>query len=1150
MSEAPTLTPSPDGDIRLNERDAEIHRALAREDEGLAGLFTFFLRAIEEIERPGGIHMLGHAGRELSRGVLGYLAGESSLLIEKAEPNIKQDEKNRHLIARALRLPLNHPSVTSWFKAHNALVSVVHYSTGRARPSSRQKALAAANALRSLLWSRTGPFFGFRDDVNRLLAIEIPTAADITTLRTVLSRPSVRWDFFRRLEQPAWVAPLTQAGFFDYPPDVLPPDEDGRQRLESWAEGEYLRRMAGRAPAEVREALERIPESLRNPVVWDTAAEAAKAMPVAEAVKLVPLFRKALGNSLPWMLQETLGELAVQLAEAGRPEAFGLARDALRVVEGRPSFLGTIDGKQRKDATLFGLDDYEAEQLLPKLADALDKADPQKALKFFVHRLEEALAIEWTEPSQEPTWDLSLHWCPDLSEARRHHGFKEQIAVAIARLAANAATKSPADAERILAFLNAYRWRIFRRMRLFVLAEAGRNAQENLSAVVGDTQLVAEEYPPHEYILVLRNQFQNASTESQRALTDEILRGPGTSDEIIARLTTAEDDEAPTSEDARKYRVRWQRKRLRRFGRQLPEALTELAAQLEEDVSVEKPQGWELELEDKGHASGMLESAGPRSPLTKDELEQLSAEQLVDYLRNFRPLRERFDSPTPAGLATVIATRIREEPLVAGDLAPLLPGAGIQAVYVRGVLEGIVGAADERRPIPWPRVLPLVAWVANQPGGNDSDAVQHLEYGEVGWRWAQREAAKLTALAAERNLVLPTDSDALWSAAEAMVLADPVWEERTELPETMDAALTASLNTVAGESVEALMEVALWNYRLSQPSESAVEASDGISSSAEPIAFVKTRLRDAVAAILRRVGPAAYTARVRLGQYLPQLMLMDRAWVLGKATDLFGDDFSPPLTNPVWGGYIVGRHLYDSVFENLRGWYVRAVEALPMPSHETLLGEQHDSNWSTTRHLVLHCLLANLRGLASIDDADGLVSLAFSRSPIADRSHAYWEIYRAWRGPVGSVPEQMIDRLLKFWSWRLDVLSIRTAEERNAEAVALGWLSLVNALPDSRVLPLLVQTAAQAQGEIRLTHMMWERMARFAEVDLDSTIAVAEKLIEAELKDRYPHFNLSEVGPVLKYALTSEDPVVRRKATDLVNLLGDSGFTEFGTLLT
>ncbi|HXT14929.1 MAG TPA: hypothetical protein VN706_04825 [Gemmatimonadaceae bacterium] len=406
----PTESPQPGDDSRLGERDAELHRILEAEDPALAGLFVFLLRAIREIERPGGVHMLGHAGRELSLGVLRWLAEDGRELNDEEMQTIGDDEKHRSTIARALRLQPNHPSVTAWLKAHNELVRCAHYPKNSEKAAPASVALAAANTLLALLWGRTGPFFSARQDIDGLLRTEIPSVDDTTRLRAAISRPAARWDFFKRLDHPGWVRPLLDGGFFRHPPDLPPIDKNGQRKWEGWSEGEYLRRMASKAPEEVRDALASIPETLSNPYVWDAAAEAAKAMPAGVAAVLVPLFRKALANSPPFLIQETLCQLAISLAEAGHSEAFGLARDALRVVEGATSISALLGGGDRKDAELYGLDDYEAEQIIPHLASALRVVDADKALKFLTYRLDEALRIEWAAPEQEPAWDPSKHW--------------------------------------------------------------------------------------------------------------------------------------------------------------------------------------------------------------------------------------------------------------------------------------------------------------------------------------------------------------------------------------------------------------------------------------------------------------------------------------------------------------------------------------------------------------------------------------------------------------------------------------------------------------------------------------------------------------------------------------------------------------------
>jgi hypothetical protein len=1132
---------------RLSEREEAIRRVLAARDKGLEGMLLYLVRAMAESERPAGVHMLCHAGRELSLGVLRYLAAEGRALSEAELNSIGKDDKHKATIARALRLPPKHPAVDAWHRVHRALHAGAHITES---PPSPEEARSAANALLALLWGRLGPFFSAKEDIERLLTAPTPTAADLESLRVAITRPAVRWDFFKRLEHPGWVRPLLEGGFFTNPPGPIT-DESGRQKWDSWSEGDFLRRMASRVPADVRDAITSLPPKLKNPWMWDTAAEAAKEMPPDIASSLVPTFRLALEHALPWRLQNTLGELAAKLGEAGETSALALAGDALRVVAGAHSTALSLsgEGKERKKAELYGLEQYEAEQLIPKLAAVLPKVNAEKALKLFSYRVNDALTIEWGSPEEEPTWDPSKHWCPDLSEAREHHGFLENMAVAAAQVACGDASQGPEPARKVLEFVDNQPWRVYRRLRLLVLSRVGEVLQHELNAVVSDTRFIADEFPPHEYRILLEDQFANASEESRQSVIDAVLRGPGTDDEILALLRSGEPDESLTQEDARKYRIRWQRKRLRRFGANVPSELKELAASLDAVELVPRPVDWEIELEDKGSTGGMAWTGGPRSPLTPEELSRLSAEELLVYLREFKPVRDGFDSPTPSGLAVALASRIREEPDFGAELAKLIPSAQVDRTYVRAVLEGFSGAVNEGRAVPWSWVLPLVEWVALQVTEEQPERLGGLDCGDPNWRWAQREGAKLVSLAATKNLGPAADAELLWRASEALLRSDSTWNQEADIPASMDAALGAALNTLAGDAAEALLDVMLWSFRRSRPDAAGTGKQASAGNETETYPFPVERLRAGIDYILTRDKKSAYPALVMLGQYLPQLLLVDREWVLSKTPELFEQGFFPPLTNPVWGGYVTRAGLYNRDFEDLRKWHVRAAEALPEPTESTLFGEQQDVTWSPTRHLLWRCLLAALRGLVSPTDNDSLLPLLFERSSVEDRSHAYWEVFHNWKGTPGTIPEAMVARLLSFWSWRLNVLIGQQEKARRSEAGALGWLAITNALSDDQVLPLLQRTVELAEGAFPMEHSMWGRLERLAEMAIVPVIEMVDRIIRAELRGEYQHFNLSDLGPTLEIALKSEEATVRHRAEDIVNLLGDHGFTEFGTLL-
>ena len=80
-------------------------------------------------------------------------------------------------------------------------------------------------------------------------------------------------------------------------------------------------------------------------------------------------------------------------------------------------------------------------------------------------------------------------------------------------------------------------------------------------------------------------------------------------------------------------------------------------------------------------------------------------------------------------------------------------------------------------------------------------------------------------------------------------------------------------------------------------------------------------------------------------QFLPQLLLMDHDWIVEQAPRFFSDGFTPPLTNPFWGGYITSQRFYDSLFRDFEKWYSAAARGLPNLDNAQLF-------CGTDRHLV------------------------------------------------------------------------------------------------------------------------------------------------------------------------------------------------------
>src|SRR5262245_61638530 len=113
----------------------------------------------------------------------------------------------------------------------------------------------------------------------------MPRAETVRKALKSIKRASDFEYFFENLRSPDWISPLETEGLFNSPRPQI--EVDGGIRFPFWPQSQYLARMASRAPRLVMDTILKIPET-HNVRIHEDFAEAALAMPAAEARRLVP----------------------------------------------------------------------------------------------------------------------------------------------------------------------------------------------------------------------------------------------------------------------------------------------------------------------------------------------------------------------------------------------------------------------------------------------------------------------------------------------------------------------------------------------------------------------------------------------------------------------------------------------------------------------------------------------------------------------------------------------------------------------------------------------------------------------------------------------------------------------------------------------
>ena len=1117
---------------QLNAREAEIFRALSSIDPVLGGVFEDLVHARREVDRPGRMVRFSHLMREVSNGVARHLSGWGFPTRRRddtgeVEPEPPDDEKHRELLAAALGKPRDHPAVTIWFKLHNAFRRSWHY--WHPLPPV-PKATEAYDRFIDILWGLIGPFFETVKDLEPFLAIDSPSADDVIRLHAVLARPAQRAQFFQRLQHPAWVEPLRVGGFFEQPPDAN--QVDGRWSWDLWPEGDYLVRMTDSVPEDVERALLTVPPTSSNPMVWLKVAKAAQQLPRPGGARLSKLLATPVKEGLfRRIYADEVGELALQLAEQKQIVAFPLTRALLYVTKDPERQRSYLRGTTGAVAEVGALTPYSLGRLLPRLIPALEQIDVKQTLECFSHLLAAALSIEFG--SDQDFNDKSLRWAKNLEATDpREEDNRELLAVMIAGVATRWAARDSVAAAEVVSILRKQPWQVFRRIEMYVVAQVGPLLQEDLDRAVGDESAIAEDYPVPEYRLIIERQFSHASASAQARHVAAIENGPGTVEDLSEEL--AHLDGSPfTRDDAERHIIRWQRKRLRRFDGHLPESLKVFRDKIDSDARVPPATPDEIELEDAGGSGRVFSWVGPGSPIPATELASRSPAELVEIFRTFRPAPERWDSPTPAGLARAVEEAVAGNPALGEQLLERMRASWPDATYVRAVLQALGQAVDAGKSVSWPTILPVLQWVAEQVRGGEQSHANLIDYADANWDEAKRAAARLIFRSAQKGLLQPADRDAAWAALNAFIQNPSTWQgserNRNELVENVDAALMLALNHLGGDVADSFVQLALWTYRLDEQG------------------FDPAPLRAGLDTILDKDGREAYGARTMLGRYVPWLLLMDRTGTTARLDRLFAGEFGPPRVNAGWGGYVTSQHFFASLFEELRPWYMKAALALP---EDRSGGVEADRTWSPTRHLISHLGIAWLSGVASVDDQDELVKIAFARAASKDIAHFYWEIFRGWTDSSVPPDRERAERLLSFWKWRLQVLeSLADTPERTEELSALGWLALIPWLSDAEVLPLLERTTDLVGGRFVMEHTLWERVGKLVLLEPDRGFAIAARILEAVMSSDYPFLNPADVRPVLQHALAAGSVTTKQAARDLINRLGERGIARLDDLL-
>lgn len=1086
-------------------------------------------------------HIVSHLLREIEsslRNVLEPLAGQRS---PASSPDVH--ETSIKIVLQALEIPQDEPAAKAWLRLTGkdnpyGLSRRAHRrALDRPRPLDQEFREFYDDfemVLDIVLERFEGQYLTTHQAIDALLEKEYPTSNDIKKLRNSIPNNQVSLGyFFDALDYESWLEPLAEGGFFTSPPEYEI-DQEGNIRDVSWPQSRYLVRMTPRSPDIVHSIALGIP-STANFHIQEDLTEVALTLPSALASDFLPMEMEWLKSQYKPFTPEKRIALLVHFIKGGEIDAGFQLGAALLAVREDPQILDENNDlpAYSSDIDTVFFDTQHYQRALNKIVAVFQEADIGRTLVLLCDLLNEAMELSTPKNGIDGSFDASYRWRPVI-EDERGSSWRRILSIltsAVRDVAEQAMDDGHLSIRFVIELLEGYPWQIFHRLALHELRLHAQLAREMVSdRLKGNMALLDELGIRLEYALLLQSQFRFLEPQDQTEILELIEAGPD-----IGEFTTAferQQGSLPSPEDLAEHAGNWRRDRLALI---IDEAPRMIASQYHELV------------DDFGQARSFTEPMiGPvitewvsrKSPKSADELSELSVDEVIDFLDNWRPpnrlmgpsregLRNEFTSFVAGNVDQFAATTDRLKSLSMGD--------------INAFLFGIRKALEQERAIDWAHFLPFFRWIVEQPpeGGD-----QHLELDSTTRQTRQTVAEILSA-------GLSSDD----TRGIAINLRTNVWEillflTRDSEPtpdyearyggQNMDPS-TLSINTVRGRSMHSVIHYALWVRRHSQITSSEPDNSaDWFSIMPEVQRILNEHL------ILD--NDPSLAVRSVFGQRFPALVSLDSKWAKENASVIFPqEESSREYQYAAWNAYLSFNPAYEDTFQILFAQYLRAIEDLDLdPIPEPILAPW--SSHSQGERLATHLIPLYWSGKIEMDKTDDLLVRFFDNAPDKLRGFTIGYIGRALHNAEDEIPFLVLTRLQNLFEKRLDVAHTGESAPFDAELAAFGWWFIGRRFGKMWSLSRL-QDVLTATGRIDQVHRVLEQLATMSNENPVPTVRCLEFIIEGEFERWRIQSWKEHIRTILENAVERGNEESRTLAISVINRLGARGNLDFKDLL-
>ena len=1099
----------------LSPRQSEIYRNLEAIGPEIAAFYFSGVKILQDDDLETSSYLLAHIAREIEGGLRNILSEEKKeeleFVIRTPDGNKSTYEKEKEgsfkfatsapgtieiaynrmgkhktSILQSLGIDDPSPLAERWISVAKRFAGFAHRHGAWKPPRRREAFVPLWHEFEDVLEDLVGNHFNLLNRIDHILKREQPTEKIIQTLSNLL-KSEVRYAyFFQKLESPAWLELLKDAGWFDpYNQPISQKMSD--QPVHFWHALGYVERVANHTKEgpceETFSVLADIVDTIVN-YTNDAAASIASDHTNSQVIRIIcalPIERiesrhlTFIGIALKsrvgaTLVDSTIGKTVLpKLLTGGAKELtlilFEDMLDAEVVHRDIRSVMGEHwlwDALQKCEQAIAELCGIEAVQIACARIRALID---QGAYSFNI-----ISKIDST-PSDYPHRryaELLVGFTSGLLQSVKFDNSIEEIVKGLLQEGLAVGCNDPIKKEAQA---------IFGRIALTAVTYH----YENLKQLFWDWQgnpLNETFLKPEIYQLLQANCL----------VFDE-----GEIDRVLHWIESQQDIEGPEDDGIRAKQIAYRK-------REWLSALLETGNQKVTSASQKYKQINPVEIDHPGLLWWTEVRWGELSPVTVESFSDMSNVQIAKYLVEFEEDNTNLSTPTERGLAQTLEECVGTNPQ--RFTSQLQPFQRVGTLYQCSVLSGLLTAWRDKKDFDWAALLEFIHQILSTERFWDEQYQTGLNYRD----WVLSVVADLVA-AGTKNSKYAFDMQLLPLAEKILlILVGKVESEGiVTAGHTVDLPLTF-LNSVKGKTFTAMIDYAL-RFARTNNMEQGIRWPLAIK-----MDFTKRLDRN----IENSIGFS-----FALGAYLPNLLYLDKEWVVSNIDNIF-----PQQDEKYWRVAFSGYLYYSSnIHEEL--YYL-----LKAHGHYQKGLNTDFTNTEVQEGLVTHVCTGWIEDSETLNDETSLIyQLINSDNPnlLSTLIHFFWR-------QRDNLPLKMQEKVMPTWRALFETLSQKDDIGKYEEVLSKlsGWVALVDTI-DAEVLKWLKMSTQYIRGLTDSAFFVEELLPHATKTPAE----VGDIYLGMLMHNVYPYHDQEHIQGIVRVLYNTGHKEV---ADRICNLYGEAGF--------